>query len=96
MTQDPFAKEMLRIIKLERPGMFGPRTIIIVSFRCHEAIVKETIRLGAVFDAKLQRHDEDVFVILLGCPICPAPWLTDYEFEIRSAPSKFTYPTSLN
>ena len=77
---DPFVAEVVRIIKAQRPWKYGKRTIILVSKQFYDIAQEETIA-----------HEEEIW----GCSnksshlhlchtiVMPAPWLKDYEFEIR-------------
>jgi hypothetical protein len=75
-----YVNEVTRIIKKSRPRRWGDNVVVLVSDRYHREAqekMKEMHELIGV-DTKAAKH-----FYVYGVLALPAPWLTDYEFEIR-------------
>ena len=76
----PFLVEMERIIRLERPSKHGPRTAVLVSPRYYREVKDFLEDWNDEFGGPCLKTAS---ILLRGCLLAAAPWLTDYEFEVR-------------
>jgi hypothetical protein len=78
MNIDPFVVEVMRIIKKQHPWRHGWKTIVLVSYRFYDA-AKEAA--DVVWESYGTSGGRCLYIN--GVFTAPAPWLSDYEFEIR-------------
>lgn len=77
-----FVAEVVRIIKDGCPWRYGKNTVVLVSERFH----KEASRKSLTYEAGvfgIRGGKGGIHMRIGEALILPAPWLTDYEFEIR-------------
>lgn len=79
--RDPFVTEVIRIIKKCHPRVYGKRTIVLVSRRFYDAACEEVETLNREVWGRVSTK-RDVLLVDQVLAL-PAPWLSDYEFEIR-------------
>lgn len=87
MISNPFIAEMIRIIKEESPEKYGPKTIVLTSYRFFHAAREAVLVSAGVFGKGSSNPELTTYnysaLFVSGVVVCPAPWLSDYEFEIR-------------
>jgi len=84
MIENLFVKEVVRIIrkKLYQDG-HGLKSVVLVSGRFHSEAVEEMGKNEDIFGESPRNQ-----IRILDRPVCPAWWLTDYEFEVLPQKTK--------
>ncbi len=81
-AKSPYLTEVMRIILKELPYKYGKKVLILASKR----FFKEAAEYVNVCNEEWGIYTADTpvnFLRLRGMVVVAAPWLTDYEFEIR-------------
>lgn len=79
-AKGPYLSEVTRIILKEHPYGYGPKVVVLVSARFAKEAGEYVKKTDEIYGAQ---HNGPTYLRLRGSLISPAPWLSDYEFEIR-------------
>jgi len=80
--KNPFVTEVTRIIRKGMPRRYGQRTVILASERFYREAKEELCRQNEILGRDIVPSESET-IRLREALLLPAPWLSDYEFEIR-------------